>query len=33
MEIDQFINERELQRLCKRNLKELLQVRFIDTEF
>ena len=33
MEINQFMNERELQRLCERNLEELFQVRFIDTEF
>lgn len=33
MEINQFVNERELQRLCEKNLEELFQVRFVDTEF
>ncbi len=33
MEIKQFNNERELQRLCENNLEELFQVRFIATEF
>ncbi len=32
-EIKQFMNERELQRLCEKNLEELFQVRFIQTEF
>ncbi len=33
LEIKQFNNERELQRICENNLEELFQVRFIDTEF
>ena len=33
LEIKQFNNERELQRICEKNLEELFQVRFIDTEF
>ena len=32
-EVKQFNNERELQRLCEKNLEELFQVRYIDTEF
>jgi len=33
VEIAKFKNEKELQALCEKNLEELFQVRFIDTEF
>ena len=33
LEVKQFNNERELQRLCENNLNELFQVRYIDSEF
>jgi predicted transport protein len=33
MEIGQFNNEKELQRLCEKNLEELFQVKFVATEF